>query len=163
MNIRIKIHNSLESPYQSITLELIHGELNELCYLDLYWLCQDNCFLKSESTISKGLLNFVLLLNNWKKLIYELSGKRVFLPFDFSDQYVSGLIVEKNQMGELFISYECTQDVIGPGVSPTQLDIINTKSKKFVTIFEKQQMELEYLIRCIDRGIYEALSCCVDN
>ncbi|MEZ0539584.1 hypothetical protein [Fibrella arboris] len=62
------------------------------------------------------------LINHWIERIKSLEkGQKTFLLYDFSDQYVGGMQIEKNKRGFL-ISFVYTTDLQGYGVGVSGLD-----------------------------------------
>jgi hypothetical protein len=61
---------------------------------DTYYFSLDISNL-TENETRKVVLNLIGLLQNWKDKLSKLqSNKIVFLPFDYSDEYLGGLRVE---------------------------------------------------------------------
>jgi hypothetical protein len=123
--------NTIEKPYKNIQLEIFSNKEILIEYCDLYYFCLDSLFLKEETDFIKGLLNFIYLLNNWKSKLKNIDNE-VFLPFDFSDEYIGGLLLQRFSNDILKCAYVVSREFKGPLCSPTQISIINPNIDKLI-------------------------------
>jgi hypothetical protein len=84
----------VQEPYKNFALRYDYAGYQTKALGDLYHLFKDDSLLKGDYQHNKGILNFLLLLENWtKRLASANDGQSVFLPFDFSDEYLGGFVV----------------------------------------------------------------------
>jgi hypothetical protein len=148
-----------KEPYKNFILHYNKGNINAEEYADLYYFCTDNYYVKGENYLTKGILNFLLLLHNWKKhLLATPISQSVYLPFDFSDQYLGGLYIVVSDDENIEFGYAVSKEVEGWANSPTQLELMNLQKEKLIFIFEHQQMKKSEFLEFVDDSIYEILS-----
>ena len=130
--------------------------------IDLYCYCLDNTFFENHTDVTKGLLNFFAMLENWKVKLRNLKLKRTdYLPYDYSDQYIGFLLV--SQIDEQFITVQAasTPEYFGWGSNPSQLYLENFTDKSFsfsgkqYTILKEQFItEIETSVMNIFKDFY---------
>jgi|GEM_PF-6381616 len=140
------ILNSLKA-YETIKIRL--GD--EESFTDLYYYCLDNTFFKDDETITKGLLNFVCMVENWKINIKKLEiGSSTALPFDFSDQYIGFFIISKVDEQLVTIQSAWTLAHKGWGVNPSQLHLVNLLDDPYEVADKSYTMPLQELLDSIE-------------
>ena len=72
------------------------------------------------------------LIEYWKDRILKIDkGEKVFIPFDFSDQYIGGLQLEKVKLG-FKTRFVYSDKIVGPETVKSNLDtLINDREIKF--------------------------------
>jgi hypothetical protein len=86
---------------------------------DSYYL-SDFLEINNDSSSKKDLSTE--LINFWADRIRAIEkGQRKFLPFDLSDQYIGGLLLEKSKQGYK-VKHVWTNQIVGHNVGKSNLD-----------------------------------------
>jgi hypothetical protein len=146
-------------PYKNYIFRFNQDDIEVIRYADLFYFCTDNYYVKGENYLTKGILNFLLLLHNWKKhLLATPISQSVYLPFDFSDEYLGGLYIVVLDDENIEFGYAISKTLEGGANSPTQLEMMNLQREELIFIFEHQQMKKSEFLEFVDDSIYEILS-----
>ena len=79
------------------------------------------------------------LINYWTERIKSIcQGEEKFIPFDFSDQYISGLRIKKVKLG-YEVKYVINDHISGYEVSKSNLDQLTEVQKLNFQISEKEE------------------------
>ena len=146
----------IQEPYKNFVLRYGYTdyEIKRLC--DLYCLCHDEGLLKGDYQYTKGILVFLFMLENWKKRLAVASAERsVFLPFDFSDQYLGGFVVWANDAHTLRVSYQVADDLNGWSHYSTQLE--SMEPQDLVAIVPPHEVPRALFEEAIDASRYQIL------
>jgi hypothetical protein len=118
----------IQKPYENFTLQYDFAGYKTKEFGELYHLCGDRNLLNGDYQYSKGILLFLFLLENWQKRLASASSEQgVFLPFDFSDEYLGGFVVWAQDAHTLRVSYQVARDLYGWGDSATQIEQMGPK------------------------------------
>ena len=80
----------------------------------LYDFLQEKFDTKEESIIE--------FLNYIKNTVLQLNEKRTFIVIDLSDEYIAGLLMNRNRDGNIKTQYVWTRELQGYGISQSKLD-----------------------------------------
>ena len=150
--------NRITEPYQNFVLNYRKGEKTVEEFADLYRFWLDNSFMPSDTLYTKGVLNFIFLLENWKKRTLGASdGEHVFLPFDFSDQYVAGFYVLGSSSETIKVSYILAGEMSGWTHSPTQIYEMIPQKDEMRILLDFQSIQRTTFLAFIDDTIYKIL------
>ncbi len=117
--INIYKENNKIGGHNNLVLEISLAEFKQIT--DTYYFSLDNGFLEKDESIKKTNLNIINLLGNWLLEVEKIvEGEFIFLPFDFSDEYLGCLKVFKNVNNTLCISYGITTAYNGVSLSPSE-------------------------------------------
>ncbi|WP_338876739.1 hypothetical protein WBJ53_13880 [Spirosoma sp. SC4-14] len=140
---------TLNSPKAYETIKVRLG--NEDFYTDLYYYCTDNTFFEEHASMSKGLLNFVCMVENWKVSIKKLGiGSSTALPFDFSDEYVGFFIVTAKNDKEVKIQSAYTKGIHGVANSPSDFNSTNFLDEPYEVDDKSYTMPVQELLDSIE-------------
>lgn len=104
----------------------------EVYVVDLYYYCLDTSFVSQDNSIAKGLLNFIVMLENWIIKLNDLkSNDSDFLPYDYSDQYIAFFHVQRIDSINISVQSAFTTEFLGWGLNPSQLHLENIISKPY--------------------------------
>jgi len=109
----------------------------KLIVTDSYYLAD---FLELELQIEENITHYLALklLEYWKEILKLVNEKIVFIPFPLSDQYVKGLIVEKNKIG-LKINLAFNQEIQGYSINKSSFNQRVLEVKNSFQIIEETQ------------------------
>lgn len=139
------------------TLKVVLGD--GCLYADLYYYCLDNNFFKHDRSLTKGLLNFVSMVENWKLKIRSLKvNTSDVLPFDYSDQYIGFFIISRINDDDIDIRSAFTTEYVGPLVNPSELYLINFMDKRYESEDKKYRIPIPQLLEAIDSSMSTILS-----
>ena len=95
-------------------------QLNIYKSADSYYFVLDNQYRPNVESLAKGIEGLCLLLKNWITWITTVKkGESLFLPFDFSDEYLGGLCLTITQEEMIILTIGFTTEATGWSVSPT--------------------------------------------
>jgi len=88
---------------------------------DSYYYAIDTEFIAEEDRNGKVIKILRTLILGWQKLVGTLViNQSVFLPFDFSDEYIGGLLVKAVEQDDLSMFYGVTTSKKGWEISPSK-------------------------------------------
>ncbi|MBX2828550.1 MAG: hypothetical protein KTR22_10310 [Flavobacteriaceae bacterium] len=125
-----------------LKLKLDNGKFIEETDLYYFSLCSEKLFNHPHQfNIYRVLSTF---FNQWKEKVLALtkSNKIIFLPFDFSDEYLGCLRLKVIPNDNIEIVYGYTEKVMGYEVSPD--DIINLSIETMIDDFEQTSHKFYY-------------------
>lgn len=130
------------------------SEKSKIEWVDTYYFAIDNNYKKGDESIQKVHDVLVKLLKGWKRKLLDLSNA-VYLPYDFSDEYIGCIEVKKNDENHLKIVIGYTTKYCGYEISPSNFDNSFFISKEdFITdnnliLIKKEDLD-DYKICIID-------------
>ncbi len=146
LDYEIKFHENLY-----LSIECNQGEsVSE--YGDLYYFANDIHFIGKSNSYEKAVLSFISMLGCWieklKKTTYN-----VFLPFDFSDEYIGGLFIT-NSNDNYIVRYGVSREFTGSAYAPFKCELITPQKGELVFIGGSLHFEsLKEVISNIERII----------
>jgi len=127
---------------------IIHMDLSKIDYSalsDVYYFALDNRFMTEDESTNKVILNIVQLLNCWCDAIrFFKKDEIIFLPFDYSDQYIGCLRVKSLNNEEIIVDYGWTTKYEGWEICPSQFQkfkINNSDYKRDTDSFQCNKNE----------------------
>lgn len=116
---------------------------------DSYYYMLDNSDCNNNNN-NKSII-FTKLLGLWRESLLNLQdGDILFLPFDFSDQYIGCLRFELISDNILEGCYGITQKILGMEINPSQLDQFDIEDSDFETEIDFFSINRSNLLSCID-------------
>nr|WP_293837315.1 hypothetical protein [uncultured Arsenicibacter sp.] len=139
---------------------------DDIQYNDLYFYCLDNNFFNDEDGLTKGLLNFISMLINWKEKIRKMIvGDSSFLPFDFSDQYIGFIHLYQYEQECVNVTYCFTINYLGCLINPStsnSVDLLDAPYKEVGPTYPVKKEELlqdiDSAIKCFFEGLYKDIA-----
>jgi hypothetical protein len=115
--IRIELDTTKEG-HEDLTLFL--DEISFSTEADSYYLMLDNKILPNEESYQKVKIVLDEMLQSWIAQVKQLNAHDiVFLPFDFSDQYIGCIRVEAIDDKNVSINYGFTTVIHGYSIAPS--------------------------------------------
>ncbi|SED96113.1 hypothetical protein SAMN04487765_0931 [Tenacibaculum sp. MAR_2010_89] len=109
-NVKLGGHNNL-------VFEIFKSGFKQV--VDTYFFAIDKKFNPNDESLRKANLNIINLLENWL-IELDKGRKEIFLPFDFSDQYIGCIkVVIKEPNNLLCISYGATTEYSAISLKPS--------------------------------------------
>ncbi|PSL18815.1 hypothetical protein [Chitinophaga ginsengisoli] len=100
--------------------------------VDSYYLCIDPLFMPEHETPDKVEKCLRLMIKSWVATIDKMEvDQTVYLPYDFSDQYVGVLGIKMKSDGEVYFSAGHTTRYCGYEISPSRDTALNLKEDEF--------------------------------
>jgi|GEM_PF-2012622 len=154
--ISIQLEN-IENGRFSLHIE----EVNYTQETIIYYLAIDPDFMPDIENTYKALLNLRKLMYSWIDCInssLKEINTRVYLPFDFQDEYIGCLRLEFVRDGNLQVDYGYTEEIQGYSVNPSSLECWDQStlkeykkvSKSFGYNTEKFLIDVQQIIATIN-------------
>jgi hypothetical protein len=119
----LKINYDVSNGHENLFLEMPEGGIEETA--DSYYFALDNFFMPNEESTYKVISNIKFLLEGWITILNSIQKNDIaFLPFDYSDEYIGGLIVKQYDDLNVYISFGYTTKYTGSGMAPSQFEKI---------------------------------------
>lgn len=120
-------------------------------FVDAFYFAIDQGFLPEEDTYEKVQMSLTNLLHEWIEAIDSLGeGAITYLPFDFSDQYVGALRVQRNGK-DVIIRYAWNRPM--GGMKPSYFKSGILLDKDFIIEIRSDKIPLVKLILDIEQQI----------
>lgn len=135
-----------------------HVEIADSYFLFDFLEISDEDFKKLDFQNNQALKYGVIeLLNYWKARIKGIDkGQKKFIPFDLSDKYIGGLMIEKTKLG-FKTKVVCTDKIQGFSIAKSSLDeqIVSNKIEFEDSIDKNWLINEESFYNGIDWSINE--------
>lgn len=121
--LKLNLDNIKDTSF-SITLERVGFTQSTYSY----YLAIDRGLLPDLDNTYKVLINLKLLVANWidcVKSVFKNNSPVIYLPFDFSDQYLGCLRVKLLPNGALKLDFGSTREITGYSINPSQIKCLN--------------------------------------
>lgn len=119
--INVTIDPTIEGGHGNLVLKLESIKFSQVA--DTYYFALDSSFMKGDESEQKVIMNLHNLLKCWFAAVQKLeSGDVKFLPFDFSDQYIGCLRVEKLEGDNILVDYGSTRKFEGSSFKPSKCE-----------------------------------------
>lgn len=100
--------------------------------VDSYYLCIDPFFMPDQEGPDKVEKCLKLMFGSWILTIEQMEvNQTVYLPYDFSDQYIGALKVQKISPNEISVSSGCTTKYSGFQKYPSKDTLLNLDGEEF--------------------------------
>lgn len=133
----------------------------ELACADTYYLVIDSLLYEKEESFERVLKVLIKLLSDWISQVEGATEKNaIYLPFDFSDQYIGCLKICKLNSSSLYVYYGYTKKMEGHSIRPSntipyfllndddfilEIELGETSQSDFIRDLETSIKELEAL------------------
>lgn len=152
--IEIKLNRNKKGGHNNLFLEL--PKINFIKEADTYYFALDNLFMREIETSTKVRLNLINLFEHWINSINNLKKDDiVYLPFDFSDQYIGCLRIEKIDIDNISLSYGYTTQYDGTSLSPSSFEDFKISNQDYILVTES--------FTCLKSIIIEKIKLSIEN
>ena len=137
--------------------ENLHVDLPKINYskiADTYYFALDNLFMPDDESKEKAVLNIKQLLNYWCDAIQRLKKDEVvFLPFDYSDEYIGCFRIKYLNNDEITVDYGYTTEYEGCMFRPSQFLSFKMNDENYNITTDSFQCEKYEFIKDINLSI----------
>jgi len=135
-------------------ITIIISDINFHSEVDSYYLCIDSLFMPDHETPDKVEKCLKLMIENWVVTIEKIGVDRmVYLPYDFSDQYIGVLRVRMKSDGRIYFSAGHTTRYCGYEISPSRDTTLNLKEDEFVIDGDEVALSKDILINRLSNSL----------
>ncbi|SHN29539.1 hypothetical protein [Chitinophaga sp. CF418] len=100
--------------------------------VDSYYLCIDPFFMPDQEGPDKVEKCLKLMIASWMATIEQMEVNQiVYLPYDFSDQYIGALKVQKMSLNEISLGSGCTTKYSGFQKYPSKDTFLDLDDEEF--------------------------------
>jgi hypothetical protein len=152
--IKIWLDKSIEGGHSNLFLEF--SSSNFIQVADTYYFALDNFFMEGEESSFKVRQNLKNLLNKWISLIEKMKvNQKIYLPFDFSDEYIGCLRVDKISEFDLQVGYGSTRRFDGTSISPSQIEEFVIDDEVYSSSIDNIKIDKKLLLKNIQESIQD--------
>ena len=153
----LKIELNITSDFHK-DIRLVIPDLQIAVDVDSYHLLKDTDVSFNGNGYDKVIEVLIIVIQNWVIVVRRMKTNEIdFLPFDFSDEYIGCLRIEK-QSNMLLVQYGFTQSIMGVDLFPTQYQNFNIKDKDFENDSSIVSIDEEAFLNCLDSNIRSLLN-----
>ncbi|UYQ95587.1 hypothetical protein MKQ68_10790 [Chitinophaga horti] len=133
---------------------IVFDELRLVETVDSYYLAIDHAFMPGMSGDLKVTLVLEKLIARWHEFVLELgTGDVVYLPVDFSDQYLGCFRVERLTSGYVLVSYGFTTAITGHHISPSDIPRLKLSDEDYKVASAIIEFDKDVLVDYIQQAL----------
>ena len=135
-------------------ITIVISVINLHSEVDSYYLCIDSIFMPDQETVYKVEKCLRLMISSWVTTIERVGvNEVVYLPYDFSDQYIGVLKVKKKSNSEIYLGSGHTTRYCGYEIYPSKDTTLFLNEEEFVDDGEEVILSKDILVDCLSNAL----------